>query len=167
MADFYNVYSKAETLQWRRISSKFSNARIFHLKKFHNNYIKCNKCLVHCNEYLWRVRLWYFRTKIRVFFAPGSSFIQFILSYRRQSGLVRAWCDTDPRIWGNRSLFASQSKVGYKKHTLCKYEPVCVMRDRWYPRGWDIGPTFDGPLPRPSLMPDPMGMPQRATSIHK
>ena len=22
------------------------------------------------------------------------------------------------------------------------------MRDQWYPQGWDIGPTFDGPLPQ-------------------
>ena len=36
-------------------------------------------------------------------------------------------------------------------HTVCKYEPVRVTPDQWYPRGWDIGPTFDGPLPQAQL----------------
>ena len=34
---------------------------------------------------------------------------------------------------------------------MCKYEPVCVTRDRWYPLGWYIEPTFDGPLPHAQL----------------
>ena len=35
---------------------------------------------------------------------------------------------------------------------LRKYEPVCVMRDHWYPQGWDIGP-HEGPFPGPSWTP--------------
>ena len=40
------------------------------------------------------------------------------------------------------------------------------MHDRLYPRGWDTGPTFDGPLPQAQL--DrliPWAIPQKATSI--
>ena len=63
-----------------------------------------------------------------------------------------------PPIWGYSSLLAAQIKVGYRMHILRKYEAACVTRDRWYPRGWDIGPTFWwAPPPRPSWTPDPMG----------
>ena len=50
-------------------------------------------------------------------------------------------------------------------HIVRNYEPACVTRDQWYPRGWDIGPTFDGPLPGPSWIPKPMSTPKRATDL--
>ena len=67
--------------------------------------------------------------------------------------------DSVPPTWGYRSALAAQSKVDYRKcNHLHQYESACVTRDRWYLRGWDIGPTFDGP----SWMPTP----RRATSVH-
>ena len=56
-----------------------------------------------------------------------------------------------------RVLYSSR-KILLTRWSSCivhEYESACVTRDWWYPRGWNIGPTFDGPLLRSSWMPLP------------
>ena len=64
----------------------------------------------------------------------------------------RARCDSAPPTRRNRSPFATQSKVDYRKHTKCASMNQCVCDTvSMVLRGWDIGPKIPiGPSPRPS-----------------
>ena len=69
------------------------------------------------------------------------------------------WFDTAPPIWGNRSPLAGQSKVGYRKHTLCASTSQCAWCGTDGTRGvGTLDPLLMGPSPKPSWMPDPMSI---------